>query len=131
MTTPWSHLPNAAYIDDLLVKMSTSGHQWLNTVWFSTNVKWQEHASWRIAHDTITKNGLNDIYNSICLEIYSITSQNWGSEFLAVAALVAYDDCGYMLDSDPGELAILAKFGDERAILLLTACTIFAKEKQK
>jgi hypothetical protein len=27
-----------------------------------------------------------------------------------------------MLDSDPGELEIIAKFGDERAILLLAAC---------
>lgn len=41
-----------------------------------------------------------------------------------VTALLAYDDCGYMLDSHPGELEILAKFGDGRAILLLSACQV-------
>ena len=40
----------------------------------------------------------------------------------AVLALVAYDDCAYMLESDPGELAILAKLGDPRASLVLAAC---------
>jgi hypothetical protein len=34
-----------------------------------------------------------------------------------------------MLNSDPGELEILAKFGDERAILLLSACKAFAAIK--
>ena len=42
-------------------------------------------------------------------------------------ALIAYDDCAYMLDSDPGELAILAKFGDRRAVLLLGACKVFSQ----
>ncbi len=47
----------------------------------------------------------------------------------AIAALIAWDDCAYMLDSNPGELAIIAALGDPRAILLLPACTIFSKEK--
>ena len=40
----------------------------------------------------------------------------------AVLALVAYDDCAYMLESDPGELA---KLGDPRASLVLAACRAF------
>jgi hypothetical protein len=47
----------------------------------------------------------------------------------AIVALIAYDDCAYMLDSDPGELEILAKFGNEKAILLLPACKAFAAIK--
>jgi hypothetical protein len=47
----------------------------------------------------------------------------------AILALIVYDDCAYILDSDPGELEILAKFGDERAILLLPACKVFAAIK--
>jgi hypothetical protein len=34
-----------------------------------------------------------------------------------------------MLNSAPCELEILAKFGDERAILLLAACKVFAAIK--
>jgi hypothetical protein len=43
----------------------------------------------------------------------------------AIVALIAYDDCAYMLESDPGELAILAAFGDPRATMLLPACKVF------
>jgi hypothetical protein len=35
-----------------------------------------------------------------------------------------------MLDSDPGELAILAAFGDPRAVLLLSACKVFHSIKE-
>ena len=45
-------------------------------------------------------------------------------------ALIAYDDCAYMLDSDPGELAILAAFGDPRAVLILPACEILHSCKE-
>ena len=48
----------------------------------------------------------------------------------AIMALIAYDECAYMLDSDLGELGILVKFGDKRAILLLLACEVFNMEKE-
>lgn len=46
----------------------------------------------------------------------------------AIMALIADDNCAYMLDSDPEELAIIAKLGDPRAILLLPACIRFKRE---
>ena len=39
--------------------------------------------------------------------------------------ITAYDDCGYMLDSDVDELKVLAALGDQKAILLLPACIVF------
>jgi hypothetical protein len=40
-----------------------------------------------------------------------------------ILALVLYD-CAYMLDSHPGELEILAKFGNDEAYLMLNACRL-------
>ena len=48
----------------------------------------------------------------------------------AIAALIAYDDCAYMLESEVGELKILAALGDPRAILLLPACIAFSSIKE-
>ena len=48
----------------------------------------------------------------------------------AIIALIAYDDCAYMLESDLGELRMLAKLGDLRAILLLSAREVFNMEKE-
>ena len=55
---------------------------------------------------------------------------SWAVARDAILALVAYDDCAYMLDSDPGELAILAAFGDPRAGLLLPACKALQSIKE-
>ncbi len=54
----------------------------------------------------------------------------WDSADDAVITLVAYHECAYMLDSNPGELAIIAALGDDRAYMLLPACQVFAKEKE-
>ena len=47
-----------------------------------------------------------------------------GTNLDCVVALIAYPDCGYLLDSDPGEVALLAAFGNSKAQLLLNACRI-------
>lgn len=36
--------------------------------------------------------------------------------------LIAFDDCAYMLQSDPGELKLLAALGDVKSNMLLPAC---------
>ena len=54
----------------------------------------------------------------------------WQAARDAILALIAYDDCAYMLDSEPGELAILAAFGDPRAVLILPACEILHSLKE-
>ena len=54
----------------------------------------------------------------------------WNAVRDAILALIAYDDCAYMLDSEPGELAIVAEFGNRNAILLLPACKAFHSIKE-
>ena len=121
--TTWAHLPNAAHIDRVLASVEANLEPWLQ-VWFAANlVGAQVHdAAWVAGHVLIKNNArLHEWSGAACSE--------WVARD-AVLALIAYDDCAYMLNSDPGERAILAKLGDHRAILLLTACKVFHSLKE-
>jgi len=55
----------------------------------------------------------------------------WGAVGDAILALIAYDDCAYMIESEVDEIKILAKLGDQKAILLLPACIVFNEIRQR
>ncbi len=85
---------------------------------------------WRDAFTNCEQGPNIDAWNKIWEQIRNVDINVLRpAVWFAVTALIAYDDCGYMLDSDPGELAMLAKLGDHRAILLLPACIALSKEK--
>ena len=112
MTTKWSHLPNAKYIDLVLESLKAHPSKWAagrNAAWNAArNAAW--NAAWNAARDA----AWNAAWDAA-----------WNAAWDAIAALIAWDDCAYMLESDPDELALIAKFGDHRAILLLPACKAF------
>ena len=114
-TTPWAHLPNAVHIDRVIANVSPHCRA----------VGWD--AAWWAARVLLIKQGRYPVWlESRAVAWNAAQDAVWD----AVLALIAYDDCAYMLDSDPGELAILAKFGDPRAILLLPACKAFHSLKE-
>ena len=130
MSNHWDNLPNAKYIDAILASVRAYPSEW-DASWCSVHcadwtVKWNlsynsiqtvpQIAAWNAFHDVIRNKKMSRAWIAL-----------WG----AGAALIAYDDCAYMLESDPGELAILAAFGDQRAILLLPACKALAAIKEK
>ena len=49
----------------------------------------------------------------------------------AIAALIAYDDCAHMLDSEPDDLRILSKLGSHAATLMIPAATAFKLIREK
>ena len=112
MTPKWAHLPNAVHIDRVVASALANPAQWV-TAWDVA-----PDGAWMSARETARESAR-----------YKLRDQGrdaaWYFARDAVLALIAYDDCAYMLESDPGELAILAKFGDPRAILLLPACKVF------
>ncbi len=124
MTTPWAHLPNAIHFDRLVVSIKYNAHLWAGTFNLPEDRNRNVDTAWDTAWHLIQHTYARKIYTDICYFAYS-----WQGR-MAFTALIAYDDCAYMLDSDPGELAILAAFGDPRAILLLPACIALAKEKE-
>ena len=122
MTTDWAHLPNAPHIDRVIAIANVSPHcravGWDKEWWAAPR-----DAAWSKAWNTVQDAGRSAEYKAAWLEAWYFARN-------AIVALIAYDDCAYMLDSDPGELAILAAFGDHRAVLILPACEILHSLKE-
>ena len=88
------------------------------------------NAAWDAAHDILKEHGRYTEWTESWVMVHGFEREAWSKAWYAATryallALCAYDDCAYMLDSDPGELAILAVFGNPGAILLLPACKAF------
>ena len=116
MTTEWAHLPNAVHIDRVIASALANSAQWVSA-WAAARDATRAEA-WNAARDAVLAQGRYTEWAAAWAEA------RWAARD-ALLALIAYDDCAYMLESDPGELAILAAFGDHRAILLLPACKAF------
>ena len=131
--TDWAHLPNAVHIDRVLASVKANPEQWLQVRFDENNTAWLAYSAQRRRlelYDTLNEQGRRSSWVAArdAVQVSAqgeIGTQKWLEVRNAILALIAYDDCAYMLDSDPGELAILAKFDDHRAILLLTACKVF------
>ena len=155
--TDWAHLPNAAHIDRVFASVKAHRNQWaeawntvqaavrgkarpsaLDVVWSKAwskvqdagrtaeyNAAWiaERDAAWAVVRDAERDAAWAVARDASCNSVQDATR-------CALLALCVYDDCAYMLDSDPGELAILAAFGDHRAVLLLPACKVFHSSKE-
>lgn len=113
----WAHLPNASHIDRIL-SLSTANAAWADP----------QRSQWHDWNHELQSSVLNNIQTGRSWRSFEFYSKDigdsWSPAWYALLALVYFDDCAYMLDSDVGELGILAAFGDQRAILLLPACKI-------
>ena len=101
MTTEWAHLPNAAHLDRVIASVKAHPVYWVV-------------ARNEVRKYTAREDGREAAYDAVRD---------------AVLVLCAYDDCAHMLDSDPGELAILAAFGVPCAGLLPPTCKAFHSSK--
>ena len=153
--TPWAHLPNAVHIDRVIASAKAHPDQWKQAL-YTIRCRWQdatraEDAAITAALDLLRDQGQVAVWYKVRNAGWDAVrgaEQNearnmgfgaardvvwdgvWEAVYDTLLALIAYDDCAYMLDSDPGELAVLAKFGDRRALLLLPACKAFHSLKE-
>ena len=102
MTTEWSHLPNAAHIDAVLASVKANPDEW--------SAAWD--AAWEAALDAAREAAYH-------------------AARYAILALVAYDDCAHMLDSEPDDLRILSKLGSHAATLMIPASIAFKSIREK
>ena len=119
--TAWANLPNAVHIDRVVASALANPSQWVEARGVAQEAVRAE--VWCKAWSTVQDAGRSAEYKAAWLEAWYFARN-------AIVALIAYDDCAYMLDSDPGELAILAAFGDHRAVLILPACEILHSIKE-
>ena len=102
MTTKWSHLPNAAHIDAVIASVKANPDEW-DAAWHAAR-----NAAWYAALDAA-----------------------WHAAGDAILALIAYDDCAHMLDSEPDDLRILSKLGSRAATLMIPAAIAFKLIREK
>jgi hypothetical protein len=126
MSNPWDHLPNAKHIDALIASVKAHPEEWVAARYAERGEAWDE--AWGAAWDAAWNAAGDAAYYAARCAAWGAA---WDAAWDAIIALIAYDDCAYMLDSDPSELEIIAKFGNERAILLLAACNAFSIIKEK
>lgn len=113
MTTAWAHLPNAAHIDRVLAHLNQHPERWdaaRGAVRGAVrSAAWD--AAWGVARGAARGAAWDAAWGAA-------RGAAWG----AVAALVAWDDCAYLLDQTPDFLCgCINLVGDHRAILLLSA----------
>jgi len=123
--TAWAHLPNAKHIDWVLASVKEHPEMWA-AAWEA-----ERYAAWDAARyaafDAAGDAAWDAVWNAAfdTASWYATRTAVWNAATGAILALVAYDDCAYMIESEVGELKIIAKLGDQRAILLLPACIVY------
>ena len=93
---PWSHLPNASRIDQVLAHVKANPKEW--------------HAAWDAARDAALDAARDAAWSTA-----------WDAAYDAALALVAWDHSGSLLDLPSDQVLMLAKLGQPAAILLYPA----------
>jgi len=125
--TAWADLPNAKHIDRILADLKRNPDRWAATrnaartaaMDAARNAAWsaERYAAWdaaRTAAWSAARTAASD----------AAFNTAWG----AILALIAYDDCAYLLDEKPEHVQMLALLGNEKALLLYQACLALQKE---
>ena len=127
--TVWSHLPNAKHIDWVIASLKANPEKWA-----AARDAAYVAASWYEARNA-AKAAAFDAANNAAWDAGRDAARDaawdaaWYAASDAILALIAYDDCGYMIESEIDEIKILAKLGDAKTLLLLPACIVFNETK--
>ena len=120
MTTAWAHLPNAELIDQLLVDLQNAARDTAliaarGTAW---NAAWT--AAWNAARAAARGTAWNTARDAA-----------WYVARDAASALVAYDDCGWMLapGTSSDVLLGLIRFNQDPAATLLLRYKLFLENR--
>jgi len=126
--TAWAHLPNSKHIDWVIASLKVHPKKWAAAWNAARNVAWYaaSDAAWGAARDAARDAAYDAAFDAADDAAFDAADDAaCDAACDAILALIAYDDCAYMIESEIGELKIIAAFGDQRAILLLPACIVF------
>jgi len=131
--TEWAHLPNAKHIDWVLASLKARPEKWVAAYDVVRNAAWNaaRDAAWDAARNAAWDAARKAAWDAaLDAAMDAAWYAAWYAAKDAIVALIAYDDCAYMIESEIDEIKILAKLGDPRAILLLPACIVFNETKE-
>jgi hypothetical protein len=137
----WSDLPNAKYIDLVLASMNKNpaarDTAWAaawdtawDTAWAAARTAASDaardaacgaarNAAWDKVWDTVWNAGGNAVSDAARNAVWS-----------SLLALIAWDDCDYLLEENPENVKMLALLGNQAAVLLYPACVALQNVKE-
>jgi len=130
--TAWADLPNAKHIDRILADLGKNPGGWYDArvaAWdAASDSAWT--AAWDAAWDAVW----DAVWDAARGDAMSAASDAaWDAAMTAgcgaLLALIAYDDCAYLLDEKPEHVQMLALLGNEKALLLYQACVALQKHE--
>jgi len=135
--TAWADLPNAKHVDRILADLKKNPEKWAaarDAAWAAArDAAWAAArntarvAAWDAAYDAARTDARDAVWDAAYDAArtdardavwYAAWYAGWG----AISALIAYDDCAYLLDEKPEHVKMLGLLGNEKAILLYSAC---------
>ena len=123
-TSEWSHLPNARHIDAMLAHLRQHPDRWSaarDAAWGAAyDAAWgaARGAAWGAARVAAYDAARDAAYDAARVAPWDAAL---GAARGACAALIAWDDCAYILDMPADAVRLLAAVGNHAAILLLPA----------
>jgi len=148
-TTAWADLPNAKYIDMIMYSLkkdnaardaaynaardAVSDAAWVAAMDAAYNEA--KGAAYKAARDAARDAAWGAAWDAAWGSAYNAAwGAAWGAAWDAVRdavrALIAWDDCGYLLDEKPEDVKKLALLGNQAAVLLYPACIALNKSKE-
>jgi hypothetical protein len=129
--TAWDHLPTGRHIDQVLAALIANPEKWYvarDAAWYAA-LGASRDAAWYAA-----ARGAAWDAAWTAAKAAAAWDAAWGASRAAargaISALIAWDDCAYLLDSDVNALRIYAALGVPAAILLLPAVIAMETEKE-
>ena len=124
MTAPaWAHLPNAVHIDRVIASVKENPEKWSAAHTAARDAAWD--AAYTAARSAARSAALLAAYTAAWDAAYTVAyTVAWG----AIVALVAWDDCAYMLDMPEDALKVLRAVGSQPAVLLSVAAKVLRAE---
>jgi hypothetical protein len=117
MKPVWSNLPNAKYIDQILLSLKINPEMWIAVrgaardaarvaAWDAATGRAAREEAWVAARDAAWE---------------EVRYAAWDAAKDAILALIAYDRTGSLFNLPPDQVKILAALGDQAAILVESA----------
>jgi hypothetical protein len=135
--TAWAVLPNAKYIDLVMDSLKKNPAVW-SAAWdkargaagdAAKSAVWDASRSavWDAARDT-AKEAAWTAARDTAWDAARDTA--WDAARDAILALIAWDNCGYLLEEKPEDVKMLALLGNQTAVLLYPACLALQNIKE-
>ena len=119
----WAHLPNAPHIDRILEHVAQYPLKWSAAQGAARGAAWStaRNAAWNAVRNAARNAAWSAAWNAVR---NAARNAAWNAARDATDALIAWDDCAYLLDLTPETVRGIARVSDSPAAFLLLPAVI-------